>query len=291
MTMSFSQRHGYTPVRDALQVESMDEALRNGLWNVLTVLYWNQAGSRQFLSQTPSLETLYKHIWIGHFDLPMDTIDDYWPKAYKIIRKTYFDMEWFQVYDFIEFIARHGEAGGRFADTCNVVLKEQMSGYRFVDGLLIQVTTEEELAAIEAALDAPGDGLKPVRHHLRRALELMSDRENPDHRNSIKESISAVEALCSLIVGKPTELGKALKRLEAAGVPLHPALTQAFNKLYGYTSDAEGIRHALMEEPTLTLADARFMLVTCSAFVSYLTETASTAGIDMRSTPAATTQT
>jgi hypothetical protein len=40
--------------------------------------------------------------------------------------------------------------------------------------------------------------------------------------------------------------------------------------MYGYTSDAEGIRHALLEEPTLEQADAIFMLVTCSAFVNYL---------------------
>ena len=52
--------------------------------------------------------------------------------------------------------------------------------------------------------------------------------------------------------------------------PLHPALAGAFQKLYGYTSDADGIRHALMEESNLDLADASLMLVACSGFVSYL---------------------
>jgi hypothetical protein len=40
--------------------------------------------------------------------------------------------------------------------------------------------------------------------------------------------------------------------------------------MYGYTNDTEGIRHALLEEPTLDADDARFMLVSCSAFVNYL---------------------
>ena len=31
-----------------------------------------------------------------------------------------------------------------------------------------------------------------------------------------------------------------------------------------------GIRHALLQEPTLDSDDARFMLVSCSAFVNYL---------------------
>jgi hypothetical protein len=47
-------------------------------------------------------------------------------------------------------------------------------------------------------------------------------------------------------------------------------LKAAFSSLYGYTSDANGIRHALTEEPDLDQADAVFMLVTCSSFCNYL---------------------
>ncbi len=42
-----------------------------------------------------------------------------------------------------------------------------------------------------------------------------------------------------------------------------------FGTLYGYTSDADGIRHALMDLPTLTFDDAKFFLVVCSAFVNF----------------------
>jgi hypothetical protein len=52
---------------------------------------------------------------------------------------------------------------------------------------------------------------------------------------------------------------------------LHPALAEGLSKLYGWTSDAEGIRHALMDEPSLSFAEAKYMLVSCSAFVNYLT--------------------
>jgi len=41
--------------------------------------------------------------------------------------------------------------------------------------------------------------------------------------------------------------------------------------LYGYTSDSGGIRHALSDEDvTPTFEDAKFMLVSCSAFINYL---------------------
>ena len=48
-------------------------------------------------------------------------------------------------------------------------------------------------------------------------------------------------------------------------------LKTAFSVLYGYTSNENGIRHALTENNTnATINEARFMLVTCSAFVNYL---------------------
>lgn len=37
-----------------------------------------------------------------------------------------------------------------------------------------------------------------------------------------------------------------------------------------YTTDADGIRHGMMDVGDLTVVDARFALVTCSAFCSYL---------------------
>lgn len=93
---------------------------------------------------------------------------------------------------------------------------------------------------------------------------MLSDRKVPNYRNSVKESISAVEAACRLVSGNMSAtLAEALQKIEN----LHPALAKAFKQLYGYTSAAKGVRHSLIDEPTITYADAKFMLVTCSAFV------------------------
>ena len=98
----------------------------------------------------------------------------------------------------------------------------------------------------------------------------MSKKPDPDYRNSIKESISAVEATVKIIAGeKAGGLSDALKILDEQ-VPMHGALREGLLKLYGYTSDAGGIRHALLEEETIGFDEAKFMLVTCSAFVNYL---------------------
>lgn len=113
--------------------------------------------------------------------------------------------------------------------------------------------------------------MKAVETHLRTALDYISNRENPEYRNSVKESISAVESFCSIMTGDgKATLGKALTQIEQSH-KIHGALKEAFSSLYGYTSDSGGIRHSLLEDDVnVTLGDAKFMLVSCSAFINYL---------------------
>jgi len=166
----------------------------------------------------------------------------------------------------------------KFMEMCNSVLEAELSAYRFVGNEITQITSKEEIAEIEEALETP---LKPVRTHLEDALKLLSNRKSPDYRNSIKESISSVEAICRIITrDEKATLGKALDKIETQGkIELHGALKKAFDSLYGYTSSSDGIRHSLLEESNLSFEDAKFMLVSCSAFVNYLIAKMSKAGI------------
>ena len=62
-----------------------------------------------------------------------------------------------------------------------------------------------------------------------------------------------------------------LTKLEQKGVYIHSALQLAYKNLYGYTSDASGIRHAKdLGGKDSTFEEAKYMLVACSAFVNYL---------------------
>ena len=161
----------------------------------------------------------------------------------------------------------------------NGVLEEEFSGYRFLDKVIVPLTSQDELTEIEDALNAPS----PVVAHLQRGLELLSDKEQPDYRNSIKESVSAVESIANSIARvKNPSLSKALLRLEEKlGFELHGAKRQALLSLYGWASDEA--RHGLLEASELTQEDARFALIVCSAFVNYLKAKAATAGIPLES--------
>lgn len=277
---SFSQRKGLKPIKSIVQVDSIDGELRNGLWNALQVFYWEKARGAYRVSDRVNLSLLLHFIWRDFFKRPVDTIPDLWHYAYQDLRSWFFECDWNEVYDFIEFVAANSLdefEPEKFTKFCNMILEREMSAYRFVDGVVVQLTAEEEVAEIEEALNAPVP-LKPVATHLRTALELLSDKTKPDFRNSIKESISAVESICNLITGRKDTLGDALKKVEAT-VPIHSALKKGFGNIYGYTNDASGIRHALLDEASLDFEDAKFMLVSCSTFINYLVAKATKAGI------------
>jgi hypothetical protein len=123
-------------------------------------------------------------------------------------------------------------------------------------------------AALQAAVN--DDRFAGVSLQLKRAVQLYSDRKNTDYWNSIKESISAVESMAKIITSNDkATLVDALRTLERGG-KLHTALKDGFIKLYAYTSDEDGIRHAMMQEPNLSEADAPYFLLSCTSFVNYL---------------------
>lgn len=253
----------------------MDNDLRVGIWNVLDIYIWTGAGNES-LHYIPDYRTLASRLWIHYFKWAHDTMPSDWPRVEQSLRKYFFACDWDEAYDFLEFIAmntadwRNAEP---FSKAVNVTLERELSAFRLVGGNLAEVTSPSEVAAIEEALAGSSS---PFRTHLQSALVLFSDRQTPDYRNSIRESISAVESLVNALVGSKGTLGQALKKLD---VQAHPALEGAFNQLYGYTSDANGIRHALMDESNLEAEDAKFMLVSCSAFVNYLVAKGARSGI------------
>ena len=284
----FSERAGITKPKTEIQLNTMDSDLRNCLWNATSETYWEP--NHYFTIQgtgymNDDMLSFMKLFWDSYFKKPNDSVTTYnWNKIYGELRLYYFHCQWYEVYNFIEFCAQNYPnqiSNARFIQTCNRVLERELSGYRFVGNQIAQITSKEEISEIEDALATP---FKTVNIHISNALKLMSDKKNPDYRNSIKESISAVESICRIIAkNEKATLGNALDIIESK-VKLHGALKRAFDSLYGYTSSAEGIRHSLLEEKTtLESEDAKFMLISCSAFVNFLISKASRLGISINS--------
>ncbi len=278
--MKFSERQGIKPVSETLQTDSMTIELRNSIWNVLDIILWK---SRYFIHVDPDsssvIQALGRALWFSHFKKPLDELPQEYPRRIlEELRAIFFSSAWHEVYDLvesiindfgrIEYYGKDNSVKEKLISNLNVILERELAGFKIVGDKFVPITDKEEVDLLEEALrdtEFPGPTA-----HLKRALDLLADRDNPDYRNSVKESISAVEAMAIIITNQPkATLGEALSAIEQSG-KLHGALRQGFSSLYGYSSDEGGIRHAMLEEPNITAADAKYFLISCSAFVNYL---------------------
>lgn len=150
----------------------------------------------------------------------------------------------------------------------NEVFEYECIGYRFVADRITKITDKLEIEEIEDAAHCEFDG---CRSHINNAVGFLADRGNTDYKNCIKESISAVESICKVITNNEhATLGDALKELEKKR-DLKGPLKSAFEKLYSYTNDRGGIRHSEgLFVSDVSFEEAKFMLVSCSAFANYL---------------------
>ncbi len=151
------------------------------------------------------------------------------------------------------------------ASELNHIFERENSGYRLSDDCqLVPIANRQELDEVSEAQHSKVDS---VAHHMNKAVACFADREKPDYDNSIKEAVSAMEALAQKVTGeKKGTLGALSKKLD-----LHPSLREAVSKLYGYTSDG-GIRHAKKDgDPNVDFDTAKFVIVTASALINFIT--------------------
>lgn len=281
-----SQRIGKNKLVKNLQIENIDEDLMNSLWNIIQFFIFNKFHSMDFNKNIDS-DFFFNLLWHKVFKLPIDTIPDYSSSAIKYIRNKFFnEYEWYEIYDLIEFLSKLEIKNFNnivFIEALNNILENKFSGYRFVNGMIVPISNKIEINEIEKAISPVNyyTSLNGANIHLTNALNKLSDKRNPDFRNSIKESISAIETTCRIITGEKT-LGKALGKLEKKGLKIDSQLKEGFNKIYAYTNNKEsGIRHAIIKKhKNPDFNDAKYMIVTSSAFVNYLVEKCRTEEIE-----------
>lgn len=281
--LSFSQRNNYVPKEFPLQTESLNNATRMALWNAFYQFFSGEMVDSYSLEYMNSARKwLCTYIWANHFHQDLSLLDNT-DDIVSITKKMFLDpnTRWYAIFDFCENILYFNSSFVfTFGKLLDEVFEDNNVAYRVIGSQICPITDSQEIETIKTAMSLP-DQFAGARTHIASALQKFSDREQPDYRNSIKESISAVESMCMVLVGSPNaSLGKALKLLEDNGIKIHPSLKSGFSSIYGYTSDEGGIRHAMIEEgSSVTQEDALFMLVSCSAFCHYLQQKGSKAGI------------
>lgn len=283
MSLTFSQRMGLEP-KKAIQVDSLDERTRRKIYNAFYKLFF-----LNYNDTIPNLNIFYNNIWNDYFAFCLDEKNDWDYFLKRDLKKYILENDYNKIFDLIEFIIQPifnasktlnlAKERALFFRILEIIFKEECVSYSIINGLIAPITSESEITSIEQALQTPIDSVK---EYLKTALKHLSDREHPDYRNSIKESISAVECFCRYIIDdKKKTLGDALNVIKKEGkLQIHPCEIEVWHKHYGYA--CEVARHGGPEIINIDQEDALYMLVSCSAFINYLITKCNKTGIKLK---------
>ena len=276
--LSFSQAQGYEEIPGLIKLGELPEEARIQIWNAVYLQLRRSIGSERdrwgtnYYMIDPWISILERvhSIYEGE---PVEEYDTSFGFVRGSMRHRIETEEFNKVFDLIQFIMRDPECPEGFVEDMRAAFKRSRLAYAIDSGpppTIIPAVTVEEGEAVAASLQIlDGAGLQGSTSHLRKSAECIN-RE--DWADSIRESIHAVESVARQLDPKASSsLAPALRSLEKRSA-LHPALKQALGKLYGYSSDEQGIRHAHLsaDQANVGMDEAVFMFGACASFASYL---------------------
>lgn len=278
-TSSFSQTQGYEEIPGPLKLEELSKKARIQIWNVFYIyLRSDRTYSNIFVIGSSnsyvkgSWRNILEAVHFQHDNQPIDEWNDGFDHVTRLLRHRIETQPFNKVFDLIQFVMRHPECPSGFIKEMKQAFVDCRLSYVIDEAkaptILPAATREEGGALLESLRTLDEAGLDGASSHLRKASESIN---RGDWAGSVRESIHAVESVARTLAPDATTLAPALKAIEKNGA-LHPALKGAFGKLYGYASDKEGVRHALLngDRANVGADEAIFMLGACASFASYL---------------------
>ena len=298
--LTFSQRHGYEPLLEPMWLEHISDDLRREIWNrmrgFLTV-FRTQISITGYMFRDEEITGFIEYILGKLLKLPEDEIKSDHDNAMSQFKEIIEEAEFNKVLDLIEIVANSNSPTG-VTVTRNRIVENQYSKEFIINKheLILAISdlfnryaaaycldmssrpfqffprsSREQGEATQLAIKTIHEGgMEGASTHLRQAAEHINARQYGD---SIADSIHAVESVARIIGPEANKtLTPALDSLERAGLLNHHALKQGFEKLYGYTSNEQGIRHALLDKDSadVGLDEAVFMFGACASFAAYL---------------------
>ena len=289
--LTFSQREGKVPLPEPMQLEHIPQRFRQLVWQVIDgeicessngyyglnhdydYHFGVRGGEFSIEQHLGSIVNWYKFNVLGTLH---DEIEEYRPvKLAQFFKEWITGRNYHEVLTLIESVLRHQYCSknlrkaliAAFDNAPVAYFVKKVNGRFTIMPRMSKESGEATQQAIQVIQDA---GMRGAATHLRQAAEHINLQQYPD---SIADSIHAVESVACMIDPKANKtLGPALDSLEHAKLLEHPAIKKAFSKLYGYTSDKQGIRHALLDKnsPDVDLDEAVFMFGACASFAAYL---------------------
>lgn len=266
--LTFGQAEGATPLPRQLELKEVSDELVARLWFYFKSTIESDC-YRGWLTDNSRRYDILVRWHILHEHKPIDELSLVQDNVLAHVKSILYSRNYIIVFDFIQFIARLNKPPTNYNAFVSDALTSCRAAYRLIDNTIVPVASKEEADTVTNAFqDIANAEANGARVHLQDAASNLTAGKYAD---SVRHSISAVESVARLLSKNAKTLGPALTELEKQGA-LHTALKEGFNKLYGFTSDEEGIRHALLDKDAANVdeADALYMMGACAAFVSYL---------------------
>lgn len=278
--LTFSQREGRAPLPEPMRLEHVSQDCRHLVWlafdnSIKQELRRQPDFGYYYYERNSSMYHIVSEYTIKVLHWPHDHIKHEPHEHQVLLREEIIEKNYDQVLTLVEFILRHNHCPQQLRKDLENAFKEVPLAYtvQTINCLptIVPRSSEESGATTQQAIETiEQSGPAGAKTHLHDAVEAINEQRYAD---AVRESIHAVESVARTIdpeAGKT--LGPALKSLEKEGVLNHRALQDGFSKLYGYTSDENGIRHALLDEGAadVDLDEAVFMFGACASFAAYL---------------------
>jgi hypothetical protein len=103
---TFSQRYGYESKE--IQLETMDEELKNSLWNEIQEFYLPAIDHFDEMNNLLGPHPIYKILAKEFLKIKMNELYNDNKGNYNLVLRYYNKFNWYKVYDFIEFLANYG---------------------------------------------------------------------------------------------------------------------------------------------------------------------------------------
>ena len=275
--LSFSQAHGYEELPQPLKLEELPKEARVHIWNVF-YSHMRTCRSVDLMMARPDQierewEAILRQVHLWHCDRPLDE----WDRRFHVVRddlkSRILQLPFNEVFDLIQFVMRQSGCPHEFSEKMKEAFAYCRLAYTITEDkpptVIPAVTKTEGETIVTALSELNTAGLAGSATHLRKSAECINRSAWAD---SIRESIHAVESVARRISPhKSHTLTQALKSINQDD-SLHPGLIEACKRLYGYTSDEQGVRHALLDRKVSRVGrdEAVFMLGACASFASYL---------------------
>jgi hypothetical protein len=267
--LSFSQRYGFSPLPRQLRPDELPAELRARIWAVIHSFMESgkEAGATAWIIGGEPAAFL-KLWWVMGLHKPIDEFNHIFSAQVKETKAVLYDQKIYKVLDFLEFVLSSQDFDQNMKGIIEDSFVDCRAAWRVVDGQFVPVGTEEEANSISQSLQKVAEGgPSGAKSHFKRSAQLLSDGKWSD---SVRESIHAVESTARSL-GGGTTLAEALKSIQRDGGSIHPALLKGFLAIYGYTSDEEGVRHAMLDGgDRVGEKEAVFMFGACANFAQYL---------------------